>query len=706
MSMARLTKSRLLAVICVALAVGTFVLYLPVRHNGFTNFDDNGYITDNAHINTGLTKANILWGFTHMMAGYWIPLTWISHMMDCQLFGLDAGPQHLVSVLFHIANSLLILAWLYQLTGALWRSAFVAALFAWHPLHVESVAWACERKDVLSTFFWMLALMAYTRYARARLAANHSRAALDYFLVLLFFACGLMSKPMVVTLPCVLLLVDFWPLQRFNTSMFQRLFVEKIPLFILAAIGSAIGFFTQKAGGAVSGDPLSFRLMNALGGYVRYISKLFWPVNLAIFYPFPAHGMVFMAVVGAVLLGACSLAFILLAGRWPYLFTGWFWFLGTLTPVIGIIQAGSQSMADRFSYIPSIGLFILVTWGMADFFETRREKIIPAAAATAVLAACVVLTSIQIRYWRSSITVFTHALAVTTDNYVADACLGQALDAVGRDHEALRYCRQAVQIDPDYPPGQFFLGEVLWKEGDTTNAFVHLNAATKAAPHDPIFQYNLGKFLLEHGLTDKAGGYFIGALKENPDFAEAHNALGKTFLDEGKLPQAAVELSQAVALEPDNAQFHYDLGTVLLAASQSTQAVAQFSEALRLKPDFAEAQKNLAVTLAGQNKLDEAIPHFLKAVQLQPNNADAYFNLGFAYLNDQQPARAAAQFLQELRLTPNETKAHYRLAQALEQQNKLPEAVDEYRQALRLTPDFPAAKKELAEILAAHPKLR
>jgi tetratricopeptide (TPR) repeat protein len=708
----RLTKNQLFAAICLVLAVGTFILYLPVRHNGFTNFDDDGYITQNPHVTSGLNWPNIRWGFEHVQAGYWIPLTWISHMIDCQLFGLNAGGHHLVSVLFHIANTLLLLFWLNQLTGAIWRSAFVAALFAWHPMHVESVAWACERKDVLSAFFWMLTLIAYSHYVKNRISGRYRIAVASYLLAMLMFACGLMSKPMVVTLPCVLLLVDFWPLGRlsaqdgFNVRNLSMLTLEKIPFFALAAAGSAIGFLTQTVGGAVSGDTLSTRVANALASYVRYISKLFWPAHLSIFYPFLNHGLLSLAISSVVLLTICSVAFVLLSRQWPYLFVGWFWFLGTLTPVIGVIQAGSQSMADRFTYIPGIGMFILVTWGLADFFGSSRGKRFLTAAAVAALAACLALTSIQIKYWYSSITVFRHALAVTTDNYVAEACLGQALDDIGDDDEALEDCRNAVRINPSYPPGHFFLGIVLWKKGDAKNAYDQLNIASKAEPSSPIIQYNFGRFLLEQGLLDEAVARFNATLDDESDFAEAHNALGKTFLKQGKFEPAVTQLSQAVTLAPGNAQFHYDLGTLLLQNSRPDQAIAEFSEAVRLQPDFARAHENLAVALAGQGKLDQAIEQFSKVVQLQPNDPEAHFNLGFAYLQNHQPAAAAAQFLEELRLAPNETKAHYRLAQARSQQNNFMDAVAQYRQALRLTPDFPAAKKELDEILAAHPELR
>jgi tetratricopeptide (TPR) repeat protein len=709
MPTAKLKQNQLFIAICLGLAAGTFILYWPITHDGFTNFDDDGYVTGNPHVKAGLTWAGILWAFQAGYAANWHPLTWISHMIDVQLFGMDPAGHHFMNLLFHTANTLLLFILLNNLTGAIWRSAFVAALFAWHPLHVESVAWASERKDVLSAFFWMFTLIAYGSYAKARSASRSGFATAQYLLSLFLFACGLMSKPMVVTLPFVLLLLDFWPLQRFNPSTLKQLLLEKIPFFALAFAGSVVTYLVQKTGGAVSGDPLSFRVLNALWAYERYIAKIFWPSGLAIVYPFPAHGLLLLGIIAAVLLAVCSLAFTFLSGQKPYFFTGWFWFLGTLVPAIGVVEVGSASMADRYSYLPSIGLFILVTWALADFIKSPHGKNLLAVTGTAALMICIILTHIQIGYWRNSITLFSHALQVTTDNYVADACLGQALDIAGDDKDALKYCGEAVRIDPDYSPGQFFLGTALWKTGDTKNAEIHLSAAARSATRDSGFQYNVGKFFMERGRLTEAATYFAFAITNNPDnsnLAEEHNALGKTYLKEGNVKDAASELSKAVALEPDTAQFHYDLGTLLFNASKTDQATAEYSKAIELQPDFAQAHENLAVALASQGKLDQAIAEFSTVVHLQTNNPDAYFNLGFAYLNYHQPAQAAAQFSQELRLTPNETKAHYRLAQALEQQNDFTNAFVQYREALRLTPNFTDAKNELDQILAAHPELR
>ena len=466
----RPTRNQLFAVICLVLALVTLVVYWPITRHGFTNFDDDGYITGNPHVKSGLTWPGIVWAFRSTETGNWHPLTWISHMLDCQLYGLNPGGHHLTNLIFHIANTLLLFLLLTQLTGAIWRSAFVAALFAWHPLHVESVAWAAERKDVLSAFFWMLTLFFYARHAQNKTSRNPQLSTLNYILALFFFACGLMSKPMVVTLPFVLLLLDWWPLNRFQAGSFARsavnLIIEKLPFFALAAAGSIVTYLAQKAGGAVSNDTFAFRLTNALCSYLRYISKTFWPVDLAVIYPFPGHGLAVPAMIAAILLMIVSVWLIFSARRHPWLLVGWLWFLGTLVPVIGLVQIGSQSMADRYMYIPAIGLFILLVWGANELLNAwpKKQKILTWAG-IAALAGCLVCTRAQIKYWQDSISLFRHASEVTSNNYVAFACLAQALDAADHEAEALAAATNAVRIETTYPPGQFFLGMILLKQG-------------------------------------------------------------------------------------------------------------------------------------------------------------------------------------------------------------------------------------------------
>ncbi len=640
--------------ICLALALVTAALYWPITRNGFINFDDDEYIVGNPHITSGLTWTNVVWAFKSGEAANWHPLTWISHMADCDLFQLNPGGHHLMNLLFHVANTLLLFLLLNKMTGALWRSAFVAAFFAWHPLHVESVAWASERKDTLSTFFWLLTLMAYAQYAasdKRRVTSDKAAASpvtrhpsLFYALALIFFACGLMSKPMVVTLPFVLLLLDYWPLQRIQSSEFgirnlKWLLLEKIPFFILAAAGSAVTFLVQKTAGAMWATSWGTRLENVVLAYVRYISKLFWPQDLAIVYSFPNHWPALLAAGAALLLLTWTALSVYRARQFPYLPVGWFWFLGTLVPTIGIVQVGAQSIADRYTYIPSIGFFIVVVWGASDLARRWPElgKFLPLAGVVA-LAGCIGVTSIQISYWRNSETLFLHAIGVTTDNYVAENCLGKAFEKEGRNDRALVLYTDAVKIAPRYPQSQFNLAICLLAFGRTNEALDHLRAAARLEPHDPDIQYDLGVYFSQHGSLDDAARGFQAALADRPDFPEAQTALG--------------------------------------------------------------------LLLVREKKFAGAIPHFAVTVRLKPADPDARFNLGLALLDNHQPAEAAAQFSEELKLTPDATKAHFRLAEALQHQNRFAGAVVHYREALRLTPDFPEAKTALDELLAAHPELK
>jgi tetratricopeptide (TPR) repeat protein len=532
---------RLPAIICLVLAAATLAVYWPVTRHGFINFDDPPYITENPNVQSGLTWHGLAWAFQIGYAAYWQPLTWISHMLDCQLFGLHAAGHHLVNILFHAANAMLLFLLLNRLTGATWRSAFVAAFFVWHPLRVESVAWAAERKDVLSGFFWMLTLLAYTGYARrvkrdeCQLTGTVSiaspvtrRPSCFYILALFFFACGLMSKPMVVTLPFVLLLLDYWPLKRFNDLTIQRLLLEKLPFFALSATASIVMSIAQKTNMSIwslTELPLRLRLENAAVSYLRYVSKMFWPTDLAVIYPYPHQwpaALVMTAV--AFLVGWTALALWRIRQN-PYLAVGWFWFLGTLVPVIGFVQTGMQSMADRFTYLPGIGLLIAVVWSAYDLFQKTDQKKYLAIAGAVALAGCLMATSIQINYWQNDLKLFAHTVEVTTDNYAAEVCLGEALERDGHGDNALPFYSDAVRIEPDYPPGQFKLGMILLEQGRADEASSHLALAAQLAPRDPVIQFDFGTFLLQHGQPDEAANYFMATLAANPDFAEAKTNL-------------------------------------------------------------------------------------------------------------------------------------------------------------------------------------
>lgn len=523
-----------------ALAMVTLLVYLPILRHDFINFDDPVYITQNPNVESGLTWHGMVWAFQIGYAAYWQPLTWISHMIDCQLFGLNPGGHHFVNLLFHIANVLLLFLLLNRMTGAMWRSAFVAAFFAWHPLRVESVAWAAERKDVLSGFFWMLTLLAYARYAQEQGARNKEQSTRSFFLffksywiALFFFACGLMSKPMVVTLPFVLLLLDFWPLNRFELPITARkvtnLLIEKLPFFALAMADSIVMFMAQKGNPSVwslTELPMNFRIENALVSYLRYISKIFWPTDLALIYPYPHYWPFALVVFAALFLAVWSGLFIFLARRFPYLAVGWFWFLGTLVPVIGIMQVGMQSMADRFSYLPSIGIFILVVWGANDLLNSQRQKIkIAALAGSIALAGCVTVTSMQLKYWQNSLEIFWHTIKVTTDNYAAEDCMGKVLENIGKTDAAEKLYSEAVRIEPDYPAAQFDLGMIQVGQNKPDEASNHLATAVQLLPQDPVMQFDFAVFLAQHGQPDKAAAHFKAALADKPDFAEARGSL-------------------------------------------------------------------------------------------------------------------------------------------------------------------------------------
>jgi tetratricopeptide (TPR) repeat protein len=563
------------ALLCVVLALGTAALYWPITHHPFIHFDDDQYIVANPHVTSGLSATNFVWAFTTSEQANWHPLTWISHQTDCTLFAVNPGAHHLVNLLYHIANTLLLLMFLRSATGAVWRSAVVAALFAWHPMHVESVAWASERKDVLSTFFWLLAMLAYLQYARSVPGADRTagqgrgRAAAFYAAALVLCACGLMSKPMVVTLPCVLLLLDLWPLNRM--AGFQhgcalgaapacapvsviRLAGEKLPFFALAVAGSLATYLVQSGAGAVAGLPLSERLANAVLAYAQYIAKLFWPTDLALIYPHPDHWPLWLALTAVALLLVWTF---LCLYRWrqvPYLVVGWFWFVGTLVPTIGLIQVGAQSMADRYTYIPSIGLFVVVAWGLTEYFalrDFRRSRIVLSLLAGAALIGCVGTTVHQIAFWQDSIPLFRHAIDVTTDNYVAENCLGKAYELVGNASGAMACYQLSVKTEARFPYSQFNLAMALLERGQTEEALEHLQVAARLEPRDPDIQYDLGIYFSQHNSWTNAAGCFSNSLVVRPGFAPAQLALGGALANLGRAEEAAAHLREALRLDPN-----------------------------------------------------------------------------------------------------------------------------------------------------------
>ena len=693
----------------VLLGLVTLALYWPTTGFGFLNYDDADFVTANVHVQGGLNWEGVKWAFGLNEGDYWHPLTWLSLMLDASLFGQNAGGFHFTNVAFHAVNGLLLFLLLRMLTGAMWRSAVVAALFALHPLRVESVAWVTERKDVLSGCFGLLALICYARYARGRgrrksetrnpkpegnpkpetrnpksearggwsvvlgpWSVSSLPSPLFYLLSLCFFACGLMSKAMLVTWPFVLLLLDYWPLGRmqnaecrmqpsevegrlhgpgnveasgthhaprnplhvsrftFHPSRFTHhafpLLVEKLPFFVLSGILCVLIYLTERGRqGAVGlvATPALLRLENALVAYARYLGKTFWPVNLAVPYVNPGHwswldlGGAFLVVAGA------CLAVLWLGRRQPYLLVGWCWFLGTMIPVIGLTHGWGSFMADRFTYLPSIGLMILPVWGAYELIQgkaaggvereergsvghalarstlnaSRSTLILLSVAGGAAIVLCLALTRQQIGNWRDSEALFRHAIEVTENNDRAYNCLGVALDQKGHLDDAIRQFQAAIRLEPDHPIAHYNLGIALEKKGQTEEAIRQFQEAVRLNPRYVEAHYNLGIVLGRKGQLEEAIRQYQEAIRLKPDYAEAHNDLGIALGRKSHIEEAIREFQEAVRLNPRYAEAHYNLGLLFGLRGQTAEAKSQFEEALRWKPGYAEARKQLDTLL-------------------------------------------------------------------------------------------------------------
>jgi len=552
--------------ICLALGLGTIALYSPAAGFDFLNYNDLDYVAENYRINPGWSVSGLIWSFQAGYACNWHPVTWWSHMLDCQLYGLNPGAHHLTNIVIHAANSVLLFLLLQRMTGATWRSAMVAALFAWHPMHVESVAWIAERKDVLSTFFWLLTLWAYTRYAE-NLKSRISSFAFFYSLALFFYALALMSKPMVVTLPCLLLLLDWWPLRRFQTPSFQeqgpaaalsdpgwgRLLTEKIPFFVMAGCCVVLTIVAQTRGTAIQSlgtVSLHFRMYNAVVSYWRYLGKLVVPVNLAVIYPIgPGHRSVLLAAGAGLLLVAVSATVLAFRLTRPYWFVGWFWYLGTLVPVIGLIQVGAQTMADRYTYVPSLGIFVILCWTAYDYAKNwRHGPLVLGWAAVLALGACAAVTMKQLQYWRNGGTLFAHAIAVTRDNYIAHGAYAEYLIGENKLEDARIECQRALDIWEGYWAGHFFQGVILYRNGAYDDAEKELEWALGQRWGAQRAQEYLGRIALARNSPIKAEVEFRKELQINPDVPSAHCELGKALALQGKREAARKEFEEALRL--------------------------------------------------------------------------------------------------------------------------------------------------------------
>ena len=615
-------------IVSLFLVLITISVYWQVGGLHFVSLDDPAYVMKNIHIKTGLTMDNVKWAFTTPHSANWHPLTWISHMLDCQIFGLNPMGHHLVNLLLHIANTLLLFALLRKTTGSIWRSGFVAALFAIHPMHVESVAWISERKDVLSTLFLMLTMLSYIHYVK-------SPSFRRYFLVMLTFALGLMSKPMLVTVPILLLLMDYWPLNR-KVSV-PILIREKIPLFALTIASCVVTYIVQQSGGAVrSLDQygLGVRIANALAAYISYIGKMVWPQNLSALYPHPGTTLpVWQVILSALLLVGATYLAIRSSRNNRYIGVGWLWYVVTLVPVIGLIQVGQQAMADRYTYIPFIGLFIVAAWGIPDLLARLRvtKSALLAVPALIVILALTTCTWFQIGYWNNGITLFRHALKATSG----------------------------------HPMVHFVLADALFEKGDTPQAISH----------------------------------FKKAIKIQPDLAEAHNGLGFVYAKQGKPDAAIAEFSKALKIKPNLASAHSNLGFVLMARGETEEAISHLNKAIRIDPGNIEAHCNIASALGQSGDYDGAIDHYNKALEINPDMAQAHSGLGMMLLLQNDTIGAMDHLSRALKIDPNQAEAHLFMGFALQKQGELHSSVDHIRRAVKLQPNWGYAHSSLATTL-------
>jgi len=726
--------------ICVFLAAIIWVVFGQTLGHEFVNYDDDIYVYENPEVARGLTLQGILWAFTHVRCSNWHPLTWLSHMLDCQFYGLNPGGHHLTNVLLHTATAVLLFLVLRRMTGFLWRSAFVAAVFAIHPLRVESVAWVAERKDVLSGLFFMLTLWAYARYvtvdrcqvtrpdpASSRFTFHVSRF---YCLVVLFFALGLMCKPMLVTLPLVLLLLDGWPLGRVSrlhsvparqagdkgqvtggkpstlNPQLSILVLEKLPLLGLAVASCVVTIFAQtEVIQPFENMSLPLRVGNAAISYAAYLGQMFWPSGLAVLYPFAAGDVgVSKVVLSLVLLAGISGGVFVLRRRCPCLMTGWWWYLIMLTPVIGIVQVGTQSRADRYTYLPQIGLYLLLTWAAADLCAGwRHRRVMLGSLATVVLAALIFCARVQTAYWRNSESLWTHTLACTSDNAVAHNNLGHALFKKGDIDDAFTHFQTALQIKPDLAEAHNNLGDALLKKGQADEAIAHFQKALQINPDYAIAHNNLGNALLQKGQVDEAMAQYQVALQFTPDSTEVHINLGSALLQKGQVDEAMVHFQKALQFTPDSAEAHNNLGIALLKKGRVDEAMVHFQKALQINPESAEIHNNFGNALLQKGRVDEAIAQYQKTLQINPERVEVRNSLGSALLQKGSVDEAIAQYQTALQINPDHAKAHYDFANALLKLGKVDEAITHYQQALQINPDYTEALNNLAWLLATGP---
>ena len=700
------------------LLISILAVYYQVKKFEFINFDDGLYVTDNPMVKQGITLDSIRWAFSSIgYAANWHPVTWLSHMLDVELYGLNPGMHHLTNVIFHIANTLLLFFLFYRLTNEKWKCAAVAALFALHPLHVESVAWIAERKDVLSTFFWILTTWSYVWYVECRGVRR-------YLLVMVLFVLGLMAKSMLVTLPFTLLLLDFWPIKRPElvrpegdvSSQAMRNNIngihwagvgsciwEKTPLFILAGISSIITYLAQRRGGALVSNfenlSISIRIANAATAYCTYLWRIIWPFNLAVFYPYPKMLNTLIVVGSLFLLLLVTLLVFKYTKRFPFLIMGWLWYLGALIPVIGIVQIGGQSMADRYTYIPFIGIFVMLVWGISSLFrQWRIGKYFLAVSFIAIIPILMWVTWLQVSYWKDSITLFSHALDVTKDNYVAHENLASALGTKGDFQRAIYHYSEALKIYPKNILAHCGLGSTFKDMHKNDEAIKQFSEALKIDPKCVPAHCGLGLTFKDMHKIDEAIKQFSEALKIDPKCVLAHCDLGLTFKDMHKNDEAIKQFSEALKIDPNNADAYFELGTIYAGMGMNDEAINHYNEALIINPIFIEVLVNFGNLMLSKGNYDEAIRSYLDVIKKDTHQAVAYSNLGSAYLFKGNLKKAIEYSQESLRQKPDYAPAAENLKTAQMNLINFEKLLQQTQDAIKANPQNPMLYTKLGDV--------
>lgn len=666
--------------VCLFLIITTAIVYGQMVTHDFVEFDDGRYVSENPQVKAGFTAESVRWAFSTTHAEFWHPLTWLSLMLDTQIFGMIPGGYLATNLLLHIFSTLLLYLFFKRTTASVWHSGFVAAMFALHPLHVESVAWIAQRKDVLSTLFWMLTMLCYALYVE--------RPGIKTYLpMLLFLVLGLMAKPMLVTLPFALLLLDYWPLDRFQASASFRSFYhcalslirEKIPLFVVAGAASVVAYLAQQGEGRIKSlavVSLESRVANALVSYAVYIGKMLWPFKLACFYPYP-DAFTWWQVGGSVfLLLSISWFAVRFARSYPFLIVGWLWYLGTLVPVIGLVKIGAYAMADRYSYVPLIGIFIILAWGVpALLSKGRYRKVVYAGLGVFTIVLCLVMTWFQVRVWQNQYTLFAHAVEVTSDNYLAHNGLGRALKKQGKLDEATNQFFEALRIKPDFLPTYINLGSIYYIQNKTDEAITYFSKAVQKNPNLVNAHNSLGMLYDQQGQVDKAIEHFRATLAIKPEDVGAHTFLAKTLAAKGRLDEAVYHYTELLQLQPANAVVHYNLGVALENQGKLVEAGVQYSAALKINPEYADAHYNLANLMAKQGRFNNAVDHYQKTLSIDPDHTRALSNLAFVHASKKDYQKALSSLLQLAALQPDNPKVSYNIASLYAKKHQITESI-------------------------------